>query len=90
MPSAGTTQSDAELAEICSGTRLPFESPAFERFDRNGDERLTPDEAAECDTLEAVYSRLDLDADRALTRAEYRSFADTWRRRARSFGDEAP
>lgn len=78
-----------DIEEICSGVRLPFESPPFERLDRNGDDRLTADEATECHALEAVYSRLDLDADGALTRPEYSSFADVWRRRARTFGTDA-
>jgi hypothetical protein len=80
---------DAELEEICSGERQPFVSPAFERIDLDGNERLTPEEAAECAALAAVFSRLDLDADGALTRTEYRGFADTWRRRLRTFGDDA-
>lgn len=87
-PAGGMGQGD-DIAEICSGARLPFRSPPFERFDRNGDDRLTADEAAACPALEAVYARLDLDADATLTRAEYRSFADVWRLRARTFGDDA-
>lgn len=78
-----------DLRDICSGARLPLESPAFERFDLNGDDRLSAEETAECAALEAVHSRLDLDADGVLTRMEYRSFADVWRRRARTFGDDA-
>ena len=78
-----------EPSEICPSDRLPFESPAFERFDRDGDGRLTIDEAARCAPLETVFSRLDLDADQALTRAEYRGFADVWRRRRRTFDEDA-
>ena len=88
-PLVGAAQDD-ELAQICSGVSLPFESPEFERFDRNHDDRLTPYEAAECGALLAVYARLDLDDDRGLTRAEYESLADTWRRRTSTIGDDAP
>jgi hypothetical protein len=88
-PAAAPAQGGSELAEICAGTRLPFESPPFERFDRNDDERLTSDEAASCDALAEIFSRLDIDADGMLTRAEYRSFADTWRLRVRTLGDDA-
>jgi hypothetical protein len=78
-----------EPSEICSSDRLPFESPAFERFDRDADGRLTIDEAARCAALETVFIRLDVDSDQALTRAEYRGFADVWRRRRRTFGEDA-
>ena len=78
-----------DLAEVCTGERLPFISPAFQVFDRNGDDRLSRDEAADCPALAAVYARLDLDADQTLSRAEYRGFADVWRRRQRAFGEDA-
>jgi hypothetical protein len=88
-PSAAPAQGRDEVPEMCAGTRLPFESPPFERFDRNDDERLTSGEAASCEGLAEIFSRLDLDADGSLSRAEYRSFADTWRRRVRALGDAA-
>jgi hypothetical protein len=88
-PSAAPAQGRDDVAEICAGTRLPFETPPFARFDRNGDERLTSGEAASCEALAQIFSRLDLDADGTLSRAEYRSFADTWRRRVRALDDDA-
>ena len=36
-----------DLRDICSGARLPLESPAFERFDLNGDDRLSAEETAQ-------------------------------------------
>lgn len=79
----------APLADVCSGDLVTFALPAFGAFDANGDGRIDEREADGCESLETLFERLDVDASGALTRVEYRGYADLWRRRARAFGDDA-
>ena len=77
----------ASAAEICAGERLEFERPPLRVFDADGDRLISREEAAGCETLAFLFSRLDLDASGSLTASEYDGFPELWRRRARTFGD---
>lgn len=78
------------LARVCAGELQRFRLPAFTRFDQNGDRRISAEEAERCAILEALFRRLDLDADDVLSLTEYQALNDVWRRRARALEDPEP
>ena len=89
LPDAATAQeirADAELTKICAGELVTFALPPFGIFDTDQDLLISDDEAARCDALELMFSRLDLDASESLSRPEYDGFAELWRRRVLTFG----
>lgn len=75
----------AEIRAICAGERLEFERPPLSTFDADDNRLISGMEAAECETLAFLFSRLDLDASRTLTAEEYDGFPELWRRYARTF-----
>lgn len=74
------------IDEICRGELLEFPLPPLRVFDGNHDETLDESEVERCDSLETMFSRLDLDANQRLDSAEYDAFAVLWTRHIRTFG----
>lgn len=83
----GAQETGASVEEICRGDRVVFALPSLGVFDNNDDHEISADEAAGCATLQVLFARLDIDASGSLSRAEYSSFPDLWRHRARTFED---
>jgi hypothetical protein len=74
-----------ELEEICAGDAIAFSLPSFALFDTNDDGALDEREVSECNSLDTLFTRLDLDANDTLTLVEYRAFPEVWMQRQRTF-----
>lgn len=82
---ASSQEAEAYLEKICAGELLVFPLPPMSLLDVDEDRSISTTEAAGCESLDLLFSRLDLDADGMLTVLEYAGFAELWQRRKRAF-----
>lgn len=82
---AASQEAEAYLGKICAGELLTFPLPPMSLLDPDEDRLISATEAAKCESLDLLFSRLDLDADGMLTVVEYAGFAALWQRRKRTF-----
>lgn len=64
----------ASLGILAAGGALAQAKPSFESLDKNGDGKISLNEASTDDALFVAFKQLDTDKDGELTRAEFAKY----------------